>query len=48
MDTDQLFKDLHQVHEFLESGRILLGRQMLEKILGISKDPAPTPEPEAA
>ena len=48
METEQLFKDLHQVHEFLESGRILIARQMLEKILGISKDPAPAPEPEAA
>jgi len=50
MDTDltQHLKNLHQVHELLKSGRILMARQMLEKILDISEDPAPAPEPEAA
>lgn len=46
LDLVQHLKNLHQVHELLESGRILMARQMLEKILDIKE--APTPEPEVA
>lgn len=50
MDSDlaQHLKNLHRVHELLESGRILLARELLERILDISNNPAPTPEPERA
>ena len=46
-DLSQHFKTLHQVHELLESGRIILARELLEKILGIAV-PVIDPEPEAA
>jgi len=44
LDLVQHLKNLHQVHELLESGRILLARQMLEKILDIKEAPAAEPE----
>lgn len=47
-DLSQHFKTLHQVHELLESGRIILARELLEKILDIDNNPAPIPESEAA
>lgn len=45
-DTEQHLENLRQVHALLESGRILMARELLEKILGISAELAP--EPEAA
>jgi len=47
-DLDQHTKNLYRVHALLESGRILMARELLEKILGIYVEPAPSPEPEAA
>ena len=44
LDLVQHLKNLHQVHELLESGRILLARELLERILNISNDPVPEPE----
>lgn len=44
LDLAQHLKNLHQVHELLESGRILLARELLERILNISNDPVPEPE----
>lgn len=47
-DLVQHLKNLHQVHALLESGRILMARELLEKILDIHVEPGPSPEPEAA
>jgi hypothetical protein len=44
---EQLIK-LHQVHELLQSGRILMARELLEQILGIAPPPEPSPVLEAA
>jgi hypothetical protein len=48
INSTEHLEDLRQVHALLESGRILMARELLEKILGIYVEPAPSPEPEAA
>lgn len=45
-DLEQHLENLRQVHALLESGRILMARELLEQILGMSS--TVSPEPEAA